>query len=179
MSRAIYFDCFSGASGDMLLGALVDCGVAIAELEEELASLALPGWRLAAQRVQRAGLAATKVSVLVEDREQPHRRLATITDIVQGSALPGRDKERALTVFRALADAEATVHGTAPEQIEFHEVGAVDSIVDVIGTVAGLRLLGVEECFVSELPVGAGQARTQHGVIPVPGPATLALLARA
>jgi uncharacterized protein (TIGR00299 family) protein len=179
VSRAVYFDCFSGASGDMLLGAIVDCGVAVEAVEAELASLPLPGYRLTAARVQRAGLAACKVNVEVEPGDQPHRRLSDIFALVAASKLPQADRERAESVFGALAAAEAKVHGVGVEEVEFHEVGAVDSIVDVLGTIAGLRLLGVERCYVSPLPAGAGTARTAHGQIPVPGPATLELLARA
>ena len=179
MTRAVYFDCFSGASGDMILGAIVDCGIPIERIALELASLPLSGFHLNATRVQRAGLAATKVDVVVDQADQPHRRLADILAIVNGSDLPELDRVRAFRVFTALGEAEAKVHGVTLDEIEFHEVGAVDSIVDVVGVVAGLRLLGVAECYVSPLPVGSGEVKSQHGIIPVPGPATLELLSRA
>jgi uncharacterized protein (TIGR00299 family) protein len=116
---------------------------------------------------------------LLDEREQPHRSLATILDLIAGSGLPEADQVRAGAVFTALAEAEAKVHGVGVNEIAFHEVGAVDAIVDVLGVVVALRLLGIEQCFASPLPAGAGTARTAHGEIPVPGPATLELLARA
>lgn len=177
--RVAYFDCPSGASGDMLLGALVDAGAPLDGIATALAGLPVSGYRLEQRRVQRAGIAATKVDVPLAEHPQPHRSLSTILDLIRGSGLPDGDIARGSAVFTALAEAEAKVHGTEIEAIEFHEVGAVDAIVDVLGVVVALRLLGVEACYVSPLPAGAGTARTAHGEIPVPGPATLELLARA
>jgi len=179
MTRIAYLDCFSGISGDMLLGALVDAGLDIGALRAELASLPLRGYQIEAARTQRAGLAATKVSVQLEEAAQPHRRLPDVLGVIEQSALPVEDKERASAIFRRLADAEAKVHGVEPEAVDFHEVGAVDAIVDVTGAVAGLRLLGVEELYCSALPAGGGSVRGAHGRLPVPAPATLALLADA
>jgi uncharacterized protein (TIGR00299 family) protein len=179
VSRAAYFDCFSGASGDMLLGALLDAGLPIEQLKAALGALPLDGYDLTASRVQRAGIAATKLDVVVARGEQPHRRLADIRALIDGSTLPAEDKAAATRVFVALGEAEAKVHGVGVEEIAFHEVGAVDSIVDIIGVVIGLRLLGVREIFCSPLPVGSGFVRAAHGMLPVPGPATLELLARA
>ncbi len=179
MSRVIYFDCFSGASGDMLLGSIVDCGVPIEAIAAELARLPLSGYRLTARRVMRGPISATKADVELDGTEQPHRRLAGILAIIEQSGLPAADREMASRVFNLLGAVEAEVHGVNVEEVEFHEVGAVDSIVDILGTIVGLRLLGVERCYVSALPAGSGEVRTAHGNIPVPGPATLALLARA
>ena len=179
MTTIAYLDCFSGISGDMLLGALVDAGVNSDDLRAELARLALSGYQLDVQKTHRAGLAATKVNVALEEAKQPHRRLPDIIELIERSALPAEDKERGANVFRRLADAEARVHGTEPGEIEFHEVGAVDAIVDVMGAIAGLRLLGVERLYCSPLPAGSGTARSAHGDLPVPAPATLALLADA
>lgn len=179
MSRVAYIDCFSGASGDMLLGALVDAGLAIERLREELRTLPLDGYRIAVERVQRAGIAATSVRVIVSEEVQPHRRLDDIRAILAATTLPDTDREQALRVFVALAEAEARVHGVTPEEIAFHEVGAVDAIVDIVGTVVGLRLLGIEAVYASPLPVGRGIARSMHGLLPVPAPATLELLAGA
>jgi uncharacterized protein (TIGR00299 family) protein len=176
--RVAYFDCVSGASGDMILGALVDAGVAPDALCTELASLPLDGWQLEVQRVRRAGLAATRVRVRA-DEAQPPRRLADILDILDRSGLPGADREQAARVFRALAEAEARVHGIAPDAVHFHEVGAVDAIIDVTGAVVALRLLGVEQVYVSPLPLGGGTIRTEHGLLPAPAPATVALLTAA
>lgn len=177
--RVAYFDCPSGASGDMLLGALVDAGAPLDAIAAALAGLPVSGYRLEARRVQRAGIAATKADVQLEEREQPHRSLGTILGLIRASGLPEGDIARGAAVFTSLAEAEAKVHGVAVEAIEFHEVGAVDAIVDVLGVVVALRLLGIEACYVSPLPAGGGTARTAHGEIPVPGPATLELLARA
>jgi hypothetical protein len=179
VTRIAYLDCFSGISGDMLLGALVDAGLKIEALRAELATLAVRGYRIEAERVQRAGLAATKVHVRLEEAAQPHRRLPDVLGVIEESALPAEDRERAANVFRRLAQAEANVHGTEPDAVDFHEVGAVDAIVDVTGAVAGLRLLGVEELYCSALPAGGGSVRGAHGTLPVPAPATLALLAEA
>lgn len=179
MSRIAYLDCFSGVSGDMLLGALIDAGVPGDALRRELEGLRLPGWRLDVTRVHRAGFAAAKADVVVTETQPPHRRLADALDIVRKAALPETDRERGAAVFRALADAEASAHGVPAEKVEFHDVGAIDAIVDVMGTIAGLRLLGVEALYASALPAGAGSVRTAHGELPVPAPATLALLAAA
>jgi uncharacterized protein (TIGR00299 family) protein len=181
MSTIAYLDCFSGISGDMLLGALIDTGVAPDALRAELAKLSLSGYQLDVAKTQRVGLAATSVTVVLEEAKQPHRRLADILALIERSALSGEDKERGAQVFRRLAQAEARVHGTEPEAVEFHEVGAVDAIVDVLGAVAGLRLLGVERLYCSPLPVGGGRVSASggHRELPVPAPATLALLAEA
>ena len=179
MTTIAYLDCFSGVSGDMLLGALVDAGVAPEALRAALAKLSLGGYHLDVAKTQRAGLAATRVSVVLEEAKQPRRRLPDILALIECSALPNDDKERGAAVFQRLASAEARVHGTEPDAVEFHEVGAVDAIVDVLGAVAGLRLLGVERLYCSPLPAGGGTARGLHGELPVPAPATLALLADA
>jgi uncharacterized protein (TIGR00299 family) protein len=180
MTRVAYFDCFSGASGDMILGALVDAGLPFESLRDEVAKLALPGgaFELKADRVQRAGFAATKVDVIV--REPPrHRSLAEVIEIVRGSKLPEGDRERIESVFRALGEVEAKVHGSNVEAVELHEVGAVDALVDVSGCVVGLRLLGVQDVYASPLPLGHGEGKGSHGVLPLPAPATLELIARA
>ncbi|MEX1255608.1 MAG: nickel pincer cofactor biosynthesis protein LarC [Dehalococcoidia bacterium] len=179
MTRVAYLDCFSGISGDMLLGALLDAGLDIEALRAELAKLSLSGYRLEAAPATRAGLAATKATVALEEAAQPHRRLPDILALIESSALPSDDKQRGTAVFRRLAEAEGRVHGVEPDAIEFHEVGAVDAIVDVMGAVAGLRLLGVDELYCSPLPAGGGSVRGAHGTLPVPAPATLVLLAEA
>ena len=179
MTRVAYVDCFSGASGDMIFGALLDAGLSLDSLRAALAGLPLAGYALDVERVTRAGIAATKLHVRLDDTPQPHRTLADILDILDHSGLPAEDRARAGRVFRALAEAEGQVHGIDALDVHFHGVGAVDAIVDVTGVVAGLRLLGVEEVYVSPLPLGSGTACAAHGVLPVPAPATLALLAAA
>lgn len=175
MSRIAYFDCFSGISGDMTLGALIDAGLSLDELRAELNKLRLDGWQLHAERVVSYGIAGTQLHV--ETAEQHvHRRLSDIAAILSASALDADVHDRALAVFTRLADAEATVHGTDREQIHFHEVGALDAIIDIVGAVAGLKLLGVSEVYASDLPLGSGWINVAHGRIPVPGPAVLQLL---
>lgn len=172
-----YLDCFSGISGDKFLGALVDAGVPVAALQDAIDAV-LPGeCGIAAERVVSAGIAATRVSVR-ETREQPARTWAAIRESIVGA--DGMDpgvRERALAVFTVLAEAEADVHGVGLESVHFHEVGAVDSIADVVGTCAGLTALGVTRLVCSPVAVGSGTVTTAHGVLPVPAPATAALLA--
>jgi len=171
-----YFDCFSGISGDMALGALVDAGVPLEVLHSELAKLGLPGYTLSAEQVKRSGLAATKVHVVLEEREQPARRLADIRDIINRSTLSPAVKQKSLGIFERLAEAEAKVHGTTAEAVHFHEVGAVDAIVDIVGSVIGLEHLGIGEIIASPVNVGSGSVHTAHGRLPVPTPATAELL---
>jgi len=180
LSRLVYFDCASGASGDMLLGALVDLGLPIDVLRQELAKLPLRGYRLEARAVDRSGLRATKVDVLVDGHEthhhHDHRGLRDILDLVDRSGLDAPVKDRAAALFRRLAEAEAAVHGTSPEEVQFHEVGAVDSIVDIVGGVCGLAWLGADGFAASALNVGTGSVTMSHGTFPVPPPATARLL---
>ncbi|KPK21729.1 MAG: hypothetical protein AMJ76_01865, partial [Dehalococcoidia bacterium SM23_28_1] len=178
MARVGYLDCFSGASGDMILGALVDAGLSPQSLRAELAKLPLTGYRLSARKVQRASVAATQVRVAVA-KKQPPRRLADIVSIIEGGSLPATDKEKGVAIFRRLAKAEAKVHGSPLAEAHLHEVGAVDAIVDVMGAVAGLRLLGGEELFASALALGSGRTEGAESALPVPAPATLELVASA
>ncbi len=178
MTRIAYLDCFSGVSGDMLLGALLDAGLPLEELRGELAKLPLDGYGLSSRPVQRAGLAATQAMVEVRE-EQPPRTLRDVLDLIEGASLPASDREQATAVFQRLAEAEATVHGETVETVHLHDVGAVDAVVDVMGTVIGLRLLGVEQVYASALPLGKGEVEGRHGRLPLPAPATLELLARA
>lgn len=179
MTRVAYLDCFSGISGDMLLGALIDAGASEATLRAELAKLGVEGWSLRAERVTRAGIAATLARVDLAERAQPHRRLPDVLRIIEAAPLDAAVREQAAAIFRALAGAEARVHGVAPEDVEFHEVGALDAIVDVVGAVLGLQLLGIERVYCSALPAGGGVARAEHGALPVPAPAVLELIAGA
>jgi uncharacterized protein (TIGR00299 family) protein len=177
VSRVVYFDGSSGASGDMILGAVVDLGLSLDHLRGELEKLPLAGYRLEAVRVSRAGLAATKVDVCVDEPETTHRHLADILDLLEGSGLEPEVKERAASLFRRLAEAEAAVHGTSPERVHFHEVGAVDSIVDIVGGVLALRWLAADRFYASPLNVGSGTVKMAHGTFPVPPPATARLVA--
>jgi uncharacterized protein (TIGR00299 family) protein len=176
--RVAYLDPFSGVSGDMVLGALVDAGLSVDALRDAVATVPVRGYTLGAEKVKRTGIAATRVTVEVSD-EQPARTLGEILGIIGDSALPGSDKEQASAVFRRLAEAEAKVHGETAESVHLHDVGAVDAIVDIVGAVAGLRLLGVDDLYCGALPLGSGQVSGPHGTLPVPAPATLELIARA
>src|SRR3954471_16893110 len=164
----------------MILGALLDAGLPFEALQAEVSKLALPegAFSIEAHRVHRAGFAATKLDVNVIEPPR-HRSLGEVLDIVNRSDLVAADKERVVKVFSILGEVEAEVHGQTLEGVELHEVGAVDALVDVTGAIAGLRLLGIEEVFVSPLPMGRGETRGAHGVLPLPAPATLALVARA
>jgi uncharacterized protein (TIGR00299 family) protein len=174
--RLAYFDCPSGAAGDMILGALLDAGAPLEALRQGLAALGLPGWRLEVRQVRKGGLRATRVDVEVEPAGHPHRTLGDILAILDASALPAAVRDRAARIFRRLAEAEARAHGTPPERVRFHDVGAVDALVDVTGAVLALDLLGVEVLHVSPLALGSGLVEGPHGPIPVPGPATAELV---
>jgi len=171
----IYVDAFSGASGDMLLGALLDAGLPEPALREVLARLPVGGYELQVRREKRGALVGTRAEVRLAAAEHHHRRLADIEKIIAGAGLPGRAAEWATAIFRRLAEAEAKVHGTTPAEVLFHEVGAVDSIVDIVGVAAGLAILGVERIEASPLPMGSGYVETAHGRLPVPAPAVVEL----
>ena len=173
--RIAYFDCFAGASGDMILGALLDAGLEPEVWQGELNKLDLPGYELKVERVQKQGIAATAVRVLASEGS-PERHLAEIEELIGTSQLPAEVKETSVEVFRRLAVAEARVHGTTPDRIHFHEVGGVDAIIDIVGSVVGLWLLGIEEIYASALPLGHGFVDCAHGRLPLPAPATVELL---
>ena len=173
--KAAYFDCFSGISGDMTLGALVDAGCPLERLREDLKGLEVPGWQISAEKVWKNGMAATHVSVRTKD-PQTHRSLNNILGIIGKSELGGDVRKRASSIFRRLGEAEAAVHDVPIEKVHFHEVGAVDAIVDIVGACIGFSVLGIEEFACSPLNVGGGSAQTAHGVLPVPAPAAARLL---
>ena len=176
--KTAYFDCFSGISGDMTLGALLSCaGADEALFRDNLAALGVPGYELTIQTVKREGITATDVDVRLLETDQEHgRHLSDIAGILEQSRLSARVRGQALAVFTRLADAEAKIHGTSRDEIHFHEVGAVDAIVDIVGTCLLLEMLGVERVTVSALPCGTGSIWCQHGWMPVPAPATMELL---
>ena len=173
--KLAYFDCFSGISGDMTLGALVDAGCAVEQVREGLRGLQVPGWELTAEKVWKNGMAATYVNVKTED-QSTHRSLNVILEILQKSQLAPAVRERAAAIFQKLGEAEARVHDVPLEKIHFHEVGAVDAIVDIVGACIGFEVLGIEKFACSALNVGGGTAKMAHGVLPVPAPATANLL---
>jgi uncharacterized protein (TIGR00299 family) protein len=192
--RIAYFDCPSGAAGDMIMGALVDAGVPFEALRDELAKLHLPGWSLERREVMKGVFRATKVDVHVHDHdhaddtaghshahghdrhEHPDRNLHSILDLIAASDLPAAVKANASRIFTRLGEAEARVHGTTVDHVHFHDVGAVDAIVDVTGACVGLHLLGVDQVHCSALPLGGGFVTGAHGRIPIPGPGTAELL---
>ena len=174
--KLAYFDCPSGASGDMILGALVDAGAPFEALARELDGLGVKGYRLERREVIKAGFRATKVDVALGAHEAGHRGLREILDILERGRLAPAVRDMASRIFQRLAEAEARVHGTTPERVQFHDVGAVDAIVDVTGACIGLHLLGVDAVHVGALPVGGGFVEGPHGRMPVPGPATAELL---
>ena len=173
--KLAFFDCFSGISGDMVLGAIVDAGVPVEQLRAELAALAVSGWTLTAEKVWKNGMAATHIKVQTEDTHT-HRSLSTILDIIGKSPLAPAVQQRASAIFRNLGVAEAAVHDVPLEKIHFHEVGAIDAIVDIVGACIGFAALGIESFACSLLNVGGGTAKMAHGVLPVPAPATARLL---
>jgi len=193
--KVLYFDCFAGAAGDMILGALIDAGLPFDELKRALGSLAVDGWQVSVDRVLKAGITASKFSVRetahahgahVHDvhgvhhvhlaHDHGHRSLNEISQAIDRSSLSERGKSKALKMFRRLGEAEAAIHGMAIDQVHLHEVGAIDSIVDIVGAVFALEWFKADRVVVSPLNVGGGMVTSAHGVFPVPAPATLALL---
>ncbi|HAA77127.1 TPA: nickel pincer cofactor biosynthesis protein LarC, partial [Candidatus Latescibacteria bacterium] len=174
--RRAYIDCFAGASGDMFLGALVDAGVPFETLESELSKLGMSDYTLSHSTTTKHGITATKVDVLAQEGHV-HRHLSDIVDILNASSLDQDVKNRALAVFTRLAEAEANVHGTTIEKVHFHEVGAVDAIVDIVGTVIGIKHLGIGHIDCSALSVGTGSTKGAHGAMPIPVPAVVAMCA--
>lgn len=173
--QTAYLDCFSGVSGNMLLGALLHAGLEEDVLRRLLDALPVSGYQLGIEKVSINGFAAHHVQVIAE-QEQPHRHLRDIKELLQGSTLADSVKEQAIAVFIRLAKAEGAVHGIPSEEVHFHEVGAVDALVDVVGTVAGFQHLQVDKIFCSPLPMPGGWTKCAHGEIPLPAPAVCALL---
>ena len=174
-----YFDCFAGAGGDMIVAALIDAGADPVALGDALAGLDLPGFDVRCETVHRQGLAGVKFHVDIAEQDQPHRHLDQILDIIDRAGLPRRAADRAKGIFTRLARAEAEVHGTGVQEVHFHEVGAVDSIVDVVGACVAMELLDIDRVLCSPIALGSGTVTCEHGVLPVPTPATARLVARA
>ncbi len=180
MTKVAYFDCFSGCSGDMILGALLDTGFELDTLKKGLNSLDIGKYKLTAGKVQRSSISATKFNVVINPRgHHPHRPLKDILEIIKNSRLSKGAKDKSSTIFRRLGEAEAKVHGISIDKVEFHELGAVDTIIDIVGTVFALEQLNIELVYTSPLQVGNGIVSTAHGILPVPAPATLHLLSAA
>ncbi len=173
--NTVYLDCASGISGDMMLGALVDAGVSLDAIQAGIDSLGLPRCHITRAEVKKKGFRATQIRV-EHDPEQAHRHLAEIVGMIDQSAISPAAKRFAKTMFQHLAEAEARVHGTSVERVHFHEVGAVDSIADIVGTAIGWDLLGVDRAYASPVATGSGTVDIAHGRCPIPAPATAELL---
>jgi uncharacterized protein (TIGR00299 family) protein len=170
--KILYYDCFSGISGDMNLGAMIDLGVDPEFLRIELGKLNLPNWKLEVVDDQRHGITGTRVSVIQTKEEHVHRHLSDIEKIIKKSSLGAEVKATSMKIFMKIAEAEAKVHGIAPEEVHFHEVGAIDSIIDIAGAAICYHFLNPDAVIVSPLELGSGMVRCDHGLLPVPAPAT-------
>lgn len=174
--KIAYLDCFSGISGDMFLGALLDAGWPFDDLKQALRTLPLQGYKLQTLKEERSHLFGTRFLVQVEEEKHCARTFADVKTIIRTSGLSEWVKEKSIQVFESLAVAEGKIHGRPPQDVHFHEVGAVDSIIDIVGTVIGVESLGITTFYCSALPLGAGFVESQHGPLPVPAPATISLL---
>jgi len=174
--RIAYFDCFSGASGDMILGALIDAGLSPVLLKKELKKLDIPKIRLQVKKVLKGGISATRVIVEGKGEKHHHRSLRELVKIVDQSVVDEEIKGRSKEIFQKIASVEAKIHQRPVDEIHFHEIGGLDSIVDIVGAVWGIRHMGIEEVYVSPVNVGSGFVTCEHGILPVPAPATLALM---
>jgi len=178
MAKVAYFDCFSGCSGDMVLGALIDAGLPLDILEKGLSSLAIHGYKLSAEKVKRSTITATKSTVTMDESEaQPERSLEDILMLIKVSKLRKKVKSTASAIFQRLGEAESRIHDVPLGKVCFHEIGAVDSIIDIVGVAFGLDALKIGRFYSSPLPLGSGSISTAHGILPVPAPATLRLIA--
>lgn len=174
--KIAYLDCFSGISGDMFVGSLLDAGLPFEKLETVLSGLKISGYKISATKEGRNNIFGTRFFVSLQEEDQKVRHLDDIREILKDSDLPLPVIEGSIQVFEKLAIIEGEIHHISPNEVHFHEVGALDSIVDIVATVAGINLLGIEKLFTSRIPVGTGMIASAHGKIPVPSPATIALL---
>jgi len=174
--KIAYLDCFSGISGDMFIGALIDAGLPLEELRKVLQSLPLEGYSLEVTREERNLLFGTRFKVKVTRDPQPHRRFSDIRDLIRAGNLSPSVRDKSIAIFESIAVEEGKIHGCSVEEVHFHEVGAIDSIVDIVGSVLGMEYLGIGTACASSLPLGSGFVETAHGRIPLPAPATVALL---
>src|SRR6266487_355241 len=181
MARAktiAYLDCHSGISGDMFLGAMLDAGLSFDTLKEALAGLPVTGYQLKLEPFHDRGIRGSRFNVLVEEQAQPIRHLADIVTLLSASTLLPHVRQIALSIFQCLAEAEATVHGSSIAEVHFHEVGAVDALVDIVGAAIAIETLGIAQLYASPLPLTSGHVQTAHGLLPIPAPATLEILRR-
>ena len=174
--KIAYFDCFSGASGDMILGSMIDAGLSPHLLREELRKLQIPTVRLRIKKVLKGGISATQVIVEGKSEKKHHRNLKEMLKIIDRSSIEAGVKEKSRDIFQRIASVEAKIHRKPMEEVHFHELGGLDSVVDIVGSVWGLCQMGIDELYVSKINVGAGFVKCEHGILPVPAPATLALM---
>lgn len=180
MGKIVYFDCFSGCSGDMIIGALLDAGLPLSELKAGLSRIPVTGYELLSEKTRRGSIMATRAKVIIDEKETvPERSLSDILRLIEASDLPQRVKGKGIAIFQRLGEVESKIHGSSLEEVHFHELGGIDSIVDVMGVVIGLDILKIERFYSSPLPLGRGKVFTEHGILPIPAPATLELLAMA
>lgn len=176
MKKILYIDCFSGISGDMMLGSLLDCGLDFNDLREELSKLSISGYEIDFKQEITNGIKCTNFKVIVTE-DQPERSYIQIQEIINKSSLSNKSKSISLSIFDILAQAEAKIHNKTFEELHFHEIGAIDSIIDIVGTAIAIDLLEIDEVLCSQgIPLGRGFINTSHGKIPVPAPATLEIL---
>lgn len=190
MGKSLYLDCISGISGDMTLAALIDLGADLSYIVDQLKQLPIDDFNIEVHSVVKRGIAAKKLKIdlypntpappvlfrMQEDPNHVHRRAADILAMLEESKLPARVKQRSLAIFQAIAIAEGKIHGMDPQEVHFHEVGAMDSIIDIIGVCLALEYLQIEELYASPVPTGSGKMRMAHGLYPIPAPATAELL---
>jgi uncharacterized protein (TIGR00299 family) protein len=174
--KTLYLDCFSGISGDMCLGALIDAGADLNRLKSQLSLLPLSGWEITARPKKSHEVSGTQVIIEVEQDRQPHRSYSDIKDLILDSPFSDKNRERILKIFQRIAQAEGAVHQKPAHEVHFHEVGAIDSILDIAGTVFALDFLDISKTVCSPIPTGSGQVTCRHGILPVPAPATALLL---
>lgn len=185
--KIAYFDCFSGISGDMCIGALVDAGVDLSEIKNGLKKLPIENYSLSVRKVLRCGISATKVDVIIKakgkrlkaeakNQKSEAKKWNDIEKIIKSSSLPDNIKQKGLHIFTRLFEAEAKIHDEPFDNVHLHELGGVDCLVDIFGTLIGLDILGVEEIYTSLINLGSGSIKTEHGILPVPAPATIELL---
>ncbi|MEW6740109.1 MAG: nickel pincer cofactor biosynthesis protein LarC [Nitrospirota bacterium] len=179
--KIAYFDCFAGISGDMCLGALVDAGVNLSDIKMGLKKLPIQNYSLTSKKVLRGGISATKVDVIlkrsaISDQQSAAKKWKDIKKIIEASALPDKIKQKGLHIFKKLFEAEARVHGEPFDKVHLHELGGIDCLVDIFGALIGLDILGIKKIYVSSINLGSGSVKTEHGILPVPAPATAELL---
>lgn len=175
MNNVLYLECFSGISGDMMIGALIDAGLDMSHLSKEIEKLGLTGYRIDSRKVMAGAVSAIKFDVEVTSKQKP-RSYRDVKKIIAGSSLSDKAKKMSLDIFKCIASAEARIHDRNIEDVHFHEVGAIDSIIDIAGTAIGIQYLKIDKVYCSQLPLGSGSINTSHGKLPIPAPATLEIL---